>query len=446
MIIDRRSRTFVILTVAAVVLTVCVVLFTILSGTAIGAQVKVGVYVVDPAEVGGFEYMTDRNVEVYSYYHAIGDRFYAEGLRPLAESGHLIMVSWEPWNRNHGDPVNQPAYRLDNITAGYYDDEIRRWARDLRDFGYPVLLRPMSEMNGDWTSWSGTVNGNEPSDFGPAWRRIHDIFEQEGATNVTWVWAPNRDGSVADAELTYARYYPGDWYVDYVGLSGYNWGTMYNYPWWTSTWQSFEQVFGASYDVMTARTGKPVIITETAAPEIGGSKAQWITDAFNTLPTRFPNIRIITWFNINKETDWRVQSSYSSLMAFRQAMWNLGPADMNNNYASLCPRPAIAPAWGIRSYWSNYNDYYERRLSVDFEIRNFGAIDAYNLRMVGSSCTNGASLASAVPRWVGNVPAFNKGYFTLQYSVPSGVASFWATNYAVAENGCGTRFIYPNLF
>ncbi|RJQ45057.1 MAG: hypothetical protein C4534_05615 [Gaiellales bacterium] len=411
---------------------------------ALAAQkVKVGVYVTDPAQLGSFEYQTDRSAEVYSYYHSITDRFYADGLRPVAASGHILLLSWEPWDRN-ADPVNQPAYRLRYITAGYHDEEIRRWARDLRDFQYPVLLRPMSEMNGNWTSWSGTVNGNSPADFIPAWRRIHDIFEQEGATNVSWVWAPNRDGSVADAVSTFDLYYPGDRYVDYIGLCGYNWGTLYNYSWWKSSWQSFEQVFADSYDVMTSRTSKPVIITETASPEVGGSKAQWITDAFTALPARFPRVRVITWFNIQKETDWRVQSSASSLLAFRQQMWKLGPADMSGNYASLCPRPAMAPAWGLTAYWANYSDYYARRLSVDFEIRNFGAIDAYNLRMTGSVCTNGVQMVSPVPQWVGTVPAFRKGYFTLVYYVPSGVTSFWATNYAVGENGCGVAFIYPN--
>ncbi|MHB8967577.1 MAG: glycoside hydrolase family 26 protein [Thermoleophilia bacterium] len=409
-------------------------------------QVKVGVHITDPAQLGSFEYQTDRSVEVYSYYHAINDSFYAAGLRPVAASGHMVMLSWEPWDRNHHDPVNQPAYRLRNITAGYYDDQIRRWARDLRDFQYPILLRPMSEMNGNWTSWSGTVNGNSPADFAPAWRRIHDIFEQEGATNVSWVWTPNRDGSTAAAVSTFDLYYPGDRFVDYIGLSGYNWGTMYNTPSWISSWQSFEQVFGNSYDVMTSRTDKPVIITETASTELGGNKSQWITDTFNMLPTRFPRIRIITWFNISKETDWRVQSSSASLLAFRQQMWKLGPADLASNYGSLCPRPAMAPAWGLRTYWANYNDYSARRLSVDYEFRNFGAIDAYNLKLLGSVCTNGARLVTPTPYWVGAVPAFQKGYFTLQYYVPDGIASFWSINYITGENGCGNEFLYPNFY
>jgi beta-mannanase len=437
------KKTAVLLVVVTAVLMLTVLVF---AGPALAqsatSQVKIGVYLPDPADLGSFEYQTDRSVEVYSYYHAINDSFYADGLRPLAESGHIILLSWEPWNRN-ADPVNQPAYRLRHISQGYYDDVIRRWARDLKAFQYPVFLRPMSEMNGDWTPWSGTVNGNSPADFAPAWRRIHYLFEQEGATNVSWVWSPNRDGSVADAVRTYDLYYPGDQYVDYVGLAGYNWGTMYHTPWWISSWQSFEQVFGDSYDVMTSRTDKPVIITETASTELGGNKAQWITDTFQMLPQRFPRVAIVTWFNVWKETDWRVQSSWNSQMAFRNAMWNLGPADTVNNYASFCPRPALTLD-ATTAYWADYPDYLDRYLTVVYNFRNFGSVDAYNMRLLGGSVTSNVTLVTPMPRWIGYIPAYGDTWLTLKYHVPVGVTSFHATNYAYGNNGCGINYIYPN--
>lgn len=178
----------------------------------------------------------------------------------------------------------------------------------------------MSEMNGDWVTWGGTVNGNTPDDYIPAWRHIHDIFVQEGATNVKFVWSPNRDGDTASAINTFNTYYPGDAYVDFLSINGYNWGRLYNTPNWTSQWQRFEQVFGPSYDAFTARSNKPVMIAETATTEVGGDKAAWITDMFARLPVRFPRITAVTWFNINKETDWRVESSSASLSAFRNAI------------------------------------------------------------------------------------------------------------------------------
>lgn len=301
---------------------------------AAGSGVKLGVFFPDPqfpdeqlpsiSDLRDFESVIGRQTDVFLWYESIGEDFYADNFRPMAQEGRIIQLAWEPHDFSR-PATSQPEYRLERITAGDFDNDIRRWARQLRDFGYPVYFRPMCEMNGDWVTWSGIANGNTPDDYIPAWRHVHDIFVQEGATNVKWVWSPNRDGSIADAQATFNTYYPGDNYVDFIGINGYNWGTLYNTPSWTSTWQSFEDVIKHSYDVAVANTSKPVVIAETATTEVGGNaqnggKGQWIRDAFAVLPTRFPRVEMLTWFNINKETDWRVESSASSLEGFRNAV------------------------------------------------------------------------------------------------------------------------------
>ncbi|MHB1390369.1 MAG: Ig-like domain-containing protein [Thermoleophilia bacterium] len=175
----------------------------------------------------------------------------------------------------------------------------------------------------------------------PAWRHIHDIFVQEGATNVSWIWSPNRDGSTAAAAYAFNTYYPGDNYVDFVGLSGYNWGTLFNTPSWISKWESFTEVFQYSYDVFAARTSKPLVISETAAPDAGGDKAAWIRDAFQTLPVRFPRFESLTWFNYVKETDWRLEGSAASLAAFRTAIAPLDTGPPNIYFDNLANGAAI---------------------------------------------------------------------------------------------------------
>jgi endoglucanase len=63
------------------------------------------------------------------------------------------------------------------------------------------------------------------------------------------------------------------------------------------------------------------MIAEVASSEPGGSKAQWITDAYsNVIPNQFPQIKAVIWFNEAKEADWRVDSSASSLRSFRKAV------------------------------------------------------------------------------------------------------------------------------
>ncbi|MDO8737312.1 MAG: glycosyl hydrolase [Thermoleophilia bacterium] len=325
----------VIATILAAVL-FCIFFTTaaVASADAAPNPLQLGVFFPDPQfpdeqlpsveDLHDFESSIGRQTDVFLWYESISEDFYADTFLPMAQEGRIIQLAWEPHDFSR-PATDQPEYRLARITAGDFDNDIRRWARQLRDFGYPVYFRPMSEMNGDWVTWGGSANGNSPQDYIPAWRHVHDIFVQEGATNVKWVWSPNRDGSTSAAQATFNTYYPGDAYVDFIGINGYNWGTLYNTPDWTSSWQSFEEVIRYSYDVAVANTDKSVVICETATTEVGGNtgnggKAGWITDAFASLPSRFPRIISLTWFNINKETDWRVQSSAAGLQSFRAAI------------------------------------------------------------------------------------------------------------------------------
>ncbi len=76
------------------------------------------------------------------------------------------------------------------------------------------------EMNGRWFPWSEGVNGNKSGEYVTAWRHVHDIFTAVGANKVTWVWCPNIDPNRIFLDL--ASQYPGDEYVDWTCLDGYN--------------------------------------------------------------------------------------------------------------------------------------------------------------------------------------------------------------------------------
>ena len=111
--------------------------------------------------------------------------------------------------------------------------------------------------------------------------------------------------------------YPGDEYVDWVGISGYNWGDTRTW----SQWQSFLRIFDQSYEKLEALTLKPIMIAEVASAVSGGDKAAWIRQAyFKQIPSGFPRIRAIVWFHANKENDWRVNSSDRSLRAYREVV------------------------------------------------------------------------------------------------------------------------------
>ncbi len=138
-----------------------------------------------------------------------------------------------------------------------------------------------------------------------AWRHVHDLFAQAGVTNVTWVWSPN----VSDRPL--GRLYPGDAYVDWVGVDGYNWRTTASW----SPWQTPSQVFGTTLATLRRVSSRPIVVSETASTEVGGNKGQWIQQFFSMLGAN-PDIRAFVWLNFNNETDWRIESSSGARTAF----------------------------------------------------------------------------------------------------------------------------------
>ena len=95
--------------------------------------------------------------------------------------------------------------------------------------------------------------------------------------------------------------------------------------------RDFDNCFKALYDSCALLGDQPMMIAEFGTGEFesnGFDKAAWITDAFNKIKTDYPRLKIFTWFNINKELDWRVNSSPETLEAFRKSMkdpYYLGP-------------------------------------------------------------------------------------------------------------------------
>lgn len=224
---------------------------------------------------------------------------------PVYANNAILLLTWEPWE-----------YDTVQIMNGNADNYIRRMAQDMKAYGKEIWLRPLHEANGDWYPWAiGHQNGrNTNSTYISAFRRIVDIFRSEGANNVKWIFNVNCNNVGPNTSFT--GIYPGDNYVDYNSIDGYNWGTTQS---WGSTWQSFDQIFSESYNILK-NYNKPIIIAEWASAEIGGNKAQWITESFNRIKSSYDKVIAEVWFSHNKETDWRINSSEATLNAYRNAI------------------------------------------------------------------------------------------------------------------------------
>jgi hypothetical protein len=232
--------------------------------------------------------------------------FYGPQLSAIARRGAVPLVTWQPAASGARDAAD--AYPLPQIAAGYYDDYLRASAEAAAEWGGPILVRFAPEMNGDFYPWGLGANGNTPSDFIGAWRRVVTVFREAGADNVEWVWAPN-NGPLGH----FRSLYPGDQWVDWLGLSAFNHGGSWG-------WESFTTTVRAAYRDLVRLSAKPIILAEAGSGEVGGSKADWITQAFDRQLPRFRRIRALVWFDdADRGADYRVNSSRASSRAFRRA-------------------------------------------------------------------------------------------------------------------------------
>jgi hypothetical protein len=246
--------------------------------------------------------------------------FPADLAERLRSDGIVPMITWEPWKAPIGSAlkvVDQPAYRLARIAGGAYDDYIRAYADAVRAYGGPLMLRPFHEMDGFWYPWGGTVNGNTPRVFVAACRHVHRIFDEEGATNVTWVWSVNAESVPASPINTPANYWPGSRYVDWIGISGFNWGASASF----GGWKTFDEIYRNRIHEL-AHYQKPIVASEIGAPEVGGDKAAWIRQTLMGLGDRYPQVSAFVWYDKRDSSlqDWRITSSHAATTAFRESL------------------------------------------------------------------------------------------------------------------------------
>jgi hypothetical protein len=257
----------------------------------------------------------------------------------MRRRGVIPLIDWASWDSNALSQRGQPLFALQRIIEGQHDEYIRRWASEARDWGHPFFLRFNWEMNGNWYPWGETVNGNSSGEFVQAWRHVHDIFRQQGANNVTWVWCPN---VIYPNSLPMAPLYPGDAYVDWTCMDGFNWGSG---PPRNDRWRSFRDIFATTYaEILQISPAKPIMIGETASSEIGGSKAQWIIDAFaSDLPTAFPQVEAVLWFNWNTDSlDWVIETSPAAQSAFATALSSSYYSGQRFDQLAVSPIPPLS--------------------------------------------------------------------------------------------------------
>ena len=226
-----------------------------------------------------FAEITGRGHAIYFDYLHYGQRFPAAWAKRAAAVGAAIQIAYEP-NRGLGEVAD--------------NDYLQTFARDAAAAGTPVFLRFASEMNGDWTAWSVS-----PERFKAAWRTVAGVMKRL-APNVAMVWAPN---AIPESNIT--SFYPGDEWVDWVGVNFY---AVHHHDNDIKRPAEREDPSDlARYVYRTYSPRKPIMVCETAATHFCRACGQDVTEfcrdrigqLYAALPRRYPRLKAICWYDIN---------------------------------------------------------------------------------------------------------------------------------------------------
>lgn len=227
-------------------------------------------------------------------------------------NGYIPEMTWQPMLKQPDGSYLGVAN--DDIVAGVYNSYLDTMSAQVKSLPYRLRIAYAAEFNGWWNPWGLGKVGNTTENHKTAWRYIVNRFKANGVTNVDWIWTPNADPF--NLTPSFASMYPGNDYVTYFGLDGYNFSTT-NGPYW----MSFDQVFQSSYNQLQAIAAKDVYLIEVGSVEVGGDKPAWIKDMFEKLETGYSRIKGITWWNVAyPQYDMRIQTSEASRIQFAKSV------------------------------------------------------------------------------------------------------------------------------
>lgn len=226
------------------------------------------------------------------------------------------IVEYSQWARDRGAIPMVDLYPPTNVTdaqiaSGDQDANLNIYAKDLAAWKHTFLLRLFPEMNGPWESYSPGYNGNTTAQYIAAWRHVYDLFHADGATNVKFIWNP--DKLLANQPVSYAGLWPGAEYVDWVGLDVYMDGAK------VKTVTSARAVTLPSVQAIRRFTKKPLIIPELGVANTS-RKAQWIANSVSGLASL--GAKAIVYFNEAPapSMNWRLDTSSAALAAARRTL------------------------------------------------------------------------------------------------------------------------------
>ncbi|RVU84714.1 hypothetical protein EOL70_10705 [Leucothrix sargassi] len=318
--------------------TLCIALSCALFSTTLSADTSVGAYVNNDGwsltTIDQFNADTARNattINLFSTFSSDWD-YLSQPASNIVSRSATPIITWMPYDNGTGD-----TDVLAQITSGERDAYIDNWIEGFINWrnSYPadqqpsIMLRFGHEFNGNWYPW-----GNQPEALVAAWKHLHQRFTAAGINDhVSWIWCANNVD--VDDHSDISLYYPGDAYVDWLSLDGYNWGSNYSF----TRWKSFDETFSQQYvKMVNSFPNKPIMLAEVGSAEphdvpdstwgqdgddsdVAESKDAWVADMMQSIENNYPAIKSIVWFNTNKELSWALNlDGNTGLSAYNNAV------------------------------------------------------------------------------------------------------------------------------
>lgn len=235
------------------------------------------------------------------YFSSLSEPFQSKFAADAHAHGAIPAVQIDPLIA--GSPVSLSA-----LAAGRFDPVLRAYANQVISFGHAVIIGFAHEPNGFWYPWG--ENDVKPAVWIAAWRHLIDVFRQQGAHNVIWLWTMNLESS---STRPISDWWPGAAYVTWIGLDGY----------YGNTRDTFQSIFNSAIATIRRVTHAPILVAETGV-DASSSEPQQIRNLFNAV--RHRGCLGFIWFD--KDTpraSWRLEGDQPAVQTFRReaSTWTL---------------------------------------------------------------------------------------------------------------------------
>lgn len=248
------------------------------------------------------------------WYQDFSEPLNVNAMKSYVSAGQTPIITWEPQKVGDKIPDNYP---LRDIANGKFDRYLTRSATALKSVRGKVILRFAHEMNGYWYPWgqpkpndprSYATRTNTPADYVAAYQHIHEVLRNKGVRNVYWMWSPNLIDATPSISL--ASLYPGDSYVDVVGLSGYLHGIDQSYT--TKYVPTITQLNKVA-------PTKPIIVAEGAVDQ-NANRKMLVSDLLDQI-SHTPRVQGFLWLNKkNVAYNYTVDKDPDTLTVIRRAL------------------------------------------------------------------------------------------------------------------------------